>query len=76
MFQRREILKYSDPLLIQPVYGDGMKLVGHINDDDLVIVVGDENKPFIKVMLPSGKIGWTYATYRLVSLRHEKMVEL
>jgi rRNA processing protein Gar1 len=76
MLQRHEVLKYEEPLIKQPVYDSSMKQIGVIKDNDLVIVIGDETNPMIKVMLLNGTRGWTrYVEERLLSMEQAKPVE-
>jgi hypothetical protein len=57
--QNREVLKYENLTFQMKVFDRDMKnVVGKISNGDLVIVVGDEDKPFVKVMLPSCLRGW------------------
>lgn len=71
IIQHGEILKYDELLIDQPVMGANLagSPVAYMRYSDLIIVVGDCHLPMIKVMVPSGAIGWT-------KFRHDRMIKL
>lgn len=58
---RLEVLKYDCSRIPSKMHNyDLTKVIDRITHGELVIVIEDENRPFVKVMSPRGKQGWVY----------------
>jgi hypothetical protein len=66
---RHEILRYEERLIAQPVFDKEMNPVGYLHQNDIVIVVGDEDRAMIQVMLLDGRRVWTrFVQNRLIRM--------
>lgn len=70
--QHNELLKYEDATFCQEVlHPETNQPIGFLENGDILIIVKDIGGPFLHIMMPNGRVGWTkYVPWRMLKLEH------